>query len=233
MVSDSIPHKLFWMRVYYKPRSSLCTHAFHCMDSNDLTFMSWTGECWQQKHTQHAASTTTESHYLKGWIKKNITYTKISPKMVNPRALAGECRRSKPHRYAHPKRNVLFCVSPSITSINTWELCTHIYLINQSNKMSSGDVPPDLSLSQHFVTLYPISVAALQFLWASPTAYCLVGLVVKVSALRAEDPRFESCLRQDFLGVQVIPAASLMATLPGAWHHRVSTGTGQPGVSIL
>ena len=30
----------------------------------------------------------------------------------------------------------------------------------------------------------------------------LVGQVVKVSALRAEDPRFESCLRQDFLGVE-------------------------------
>ena len=24
-----------------------------------------------------------------------------------------------------------------------------------------------------------------------------------------------------------------VATLPGAWHYRVSTGTGQPGVSIL
>ena len=32
--SDSIPPKLFWMRVY-KPRSSLYTHAFHCMDSKD------------------------------------------------------------------------------------------------------------------------------------------------------------------------------------------------------
>ena len=30
----------------------------------------------------------------------------------------------------------------------------------------------------------------------------LVGLVVKVSASRAEDPRFESRLRQDFWGVE-------------------------------
>ena len=30
----------------------------------------------------------------------------------------------------------------------------------------------------------------------------LVGLVVKVSASRAEDPGFESCLRPDFSGVE-------------------------------
>ena len=31
---------------------------------------------------------------------------------------------------------------------------------------------------------------------------CLVGLVVKASASRAEDPGFESCLRRDFFGVE-------------------------------
>ena len=31
---------------------------------------------------------------------------------------------------------------------------------------------------------------------------CLVGLVVKASASRAEDPRFESRLRRDFFGVE-------------------------------
>ena len=31
---------------------------------------------------------------------------------------------------------------------------------------------------------------------------CLVGLVVKASATRAEDPRFESRLRRDFFGVE-------------------------------
>ena len=31
---------------------------------------------------------------------------------------------------------------------------------------------------------------------------CLVGIVAKVSALRAEDHRFESRLRQDFTGVE-------------------------------
>ena len=33
-------------------------------------------------------------------------------------------------------------------------------------------------------------------------AYCLVGLVVKASTSRAEDPRFESCLCQDFSRVE-------------------------------
>ena len=33
----------------------------------------------------------------------------------------------------------------------------------------------------------------------------LVGLVVKTSASRAEDPRFKSCWRQDFMGGRVIP----------------------------
>ena len=32
--------------------------------------------------------------------------------------------------------------------------------------------------------------------------YRLIGLVVKASALRAEDPGFESCLRRDFFGVE-------------------------------
>ena len=38
------------------------------------------GECLQQKHTQHAPSTKTECDYLNGWIKKTVTYAKISPK---------------------------------------------------------------------------------------------------------------------------------------------------------
>ena len=39
----------------------------------------------------------------------------------------------------------------------------------------------------------------------------LVGLVVKASALRAEDPGFESHLRQDFFRGQVIPVTSKLA----------------------
>ena len=38
-----------------------------------------------------------------------------------------------------------------------------------------------------------------------------------------------------FFGGRVMPAkiGTPVATLPGAWRYRVSTGTGRPGVSIL
>ena len=64
----------------------------------------------------------------------------------------------------------------------------------------------------------------------------LVGLVVKASASGAEDPGFESRLRRDFSGssqTSDFKIGSPVATLPGAWHYRVSTGTGRAGVSIL
>ena len=64
----------------------------------------------------------------------------------------------------------------------------------------------------------------------------LVGLVVKASASRAEDPGFESRLRRDFSGsshTSDFKIGTPVATLPGAWRYRVSAGTGRPGVSIL
>ena len=64
----------------------------------------------------------------------------------------------------------------------------------------------------------------------------LVGLVVTASASGAEDPGFESRLQRDFSGsshTSDLKIGTSVATLPGAWHHRVSTETGQPGVSIL
>ena len=69
-------------------------------------------------------------------------------------------------------------------------------------------------------------------------SYCLVnvGLVVKASASRAEDPGFKSRLHLDFSGsshTSDLKNGTPVATLPGAWHYRVSVGTGQPGVSIL
>ena len=66
--------------------------------------------------------------------------------------------------------------------------------------------------------------------------HCLAGQVVMVSALRAEDLGFESRLRRDFFGsshTSDFKIGTPVATLPGAWHYRVSAGTGQPGVSIL
>ena len=64
----------------------------------------------------------------------------------------------------------------------------------------------------------------------------LVGLVVKASASRTEDPRFESRLRRDFSGSSHTSDFNIgtpVAPLPGAWRCRVSAGTGRPGVSIL
>ena len=58
----------------------------------------------------------------------------------------------------------------------------------------------------------------------------------KASVLRVEDPGFESGLHRDFLGSSHTSDSKIgtpLATLPGAWRHRVSAGTGWPGVSIL
>ena len=64
----------------------------------------------------------------------------------------------------------------------------------------------------------------------------LVGLVVKASASGAEGPEFESRLRRDFSGTSQtsdLKIGTPVATLPGAWHYKVSAGTARPGVSIL
>ena len=73
-------------------------------------------------------------------------------------------------------------------------------------------------------------------LWLVLRVYCLVGLVVKASALGAEDPGFESRLQRDFSRsshTNDLKIETPVATLPGTWHYRVSTGTGRPSVSIL
>ena len=59
----------------------------------------------------------------------------------------------------------------------------------------------------------------------------------KASASRAEDPGFKSRWRWDFFWgsshTSDLKIGTPVATLPGAWRYRVSTGTGRPGVSIL
>ena len=60
--------------------------------------------------------------------------------------------------------------------------------------------------------------------------------MVKASALGAEDPGFESQLQRDFFGsihANDLKIGTPVATLPGTWRYRDSTGTGRPGVSIL
>ena len=64
-----------------------------------------------------------------------------------------------------------------------------------------------------------------------------MGLVVKASASRAEDPGFDFRLRRGgFPGsshTSDLKIGTPVATLPGAWHYGVSAGTGWPGVCIL
>ena len=65
----------------------------------------------------------------------------------------------------------------------------------------------------------------------------LVGLVVKASASREEDPEFQSRLRRGFFSgsshTSDLKTGAPVATLPGTWRYRVSAGTAWPGVSIL
>ena len=90
MGSDDIPQKT----LSHKPKSSLCTHAFHRTDSKDSDIHALDGWKQQQKQTQQAQSrrwnVTTSMVGL-----KRSTYAKISPKMVNPRDTAGEHRRRR------------------------------------------------------------------------------------------------------------------------------------------
>ena len=61
--------------------------------------------------------------------------------------------------------------------------------------------------------------------------------MAKAFASRAADPRFDSRLRRgDFFGsshTNDLKIGTPVATLPGAWHYMVSTGTGWPGVSTV
>ena len=60
--------------------------------------------------------------------------------------------------------------------------------------------------------------------------------MVEVSVSRVEDPGFESRLRRDFSRSSHTSDSKIgtpVATLPGAWHYRVSAGTRRPGVSIM
>ena len=89
------------------------------------------------------------------------------------------------------------------------------------------------------VVVFEVVVTVFFFLHqvVSSASYRLVGLVVKASALRTDDPEFDSRLRRgDFSGsshTSDLKIGTPVATLPGTWPYRVSAGTGWPGVSIL
>ena len=83
MGSNSIPQKTLSDESIN--RGLVCAHMHSIARTQKiLTFMSETGECWQQKHTQHAPSTKTECDYLNGLTKQTVTYAKISFKNGEP-----------------------------------------------------------------------------------------------------------------------------------------------------
>ena len=64
----------------------------------------------------------------------------------------------------------------------------------------------------------------------------LAGLVVKASASRRKIRGSNPACDEIFSGsshTSDLKIGTPMATLLGAWHYRVSAGTGQPSVSIL
>ena len=64
----------------------------------------------------------------------------------------------------------------------------------------------------------------------------LVGLVVRRLPQERKIPGSNPACGGIFSGsshTSNLKIGTPVATLPGAWHYRVSAGTGQPGVSIL
>ena len=82
-----------------------------------LTFLDMfkTGGCRQQKHIQYAPPTKKQCDLLYGRIKKKkkkkksrtATYTNISPKMVNPRDIAGDAKEEVKNNATSSGRCVL------------------------------------------------------------------------------------------------------------------------------
>ena len=63
----------------------VCAHMHSIAQTQkNLTFMSYTGECWQQKRTQHLPPMKMECGYHNGWIKKQSHTQKSHPKSGEP-----------------------------------------------------------------------------------------------------------------------------------------------------
>ena len=93
----------------------------------------------------------------------------------------------------------------------------------------SGQEPSIFSIALIFLAISQIVLCFIDH-------NCLICLVVKASASRAEDLGFESCLRRDFSGsshTSDLNTGTPVATLPGALYYGVSARTGRPDVSIL
>ena len=69
-----------------------------------------------------------------------------------------------------------------------------------------------------------------------PEIHRLVGLVVRRPPRERKVPGSNPACDEIFSGsshTSDLNIGTPVATMPGAWRHRVSAGTGRPGVSIL
>ena len=125
----------------YKPRSSLCTHAFHSRDSKDPDIHVLDGWMRQQKHTQYTPSVKTECYYLYGWIKKNKKRShvhKSHPKWWSPEIQLGIQKKKKKQAVLTACGCPSFCHSPdrhvSSVSSPSCDFCTNHIICCTSQK---------------------------------------------------------------------------------------------------
>ena len=89
----------------------------------------------------------------------------------------------------------------------------------------------------HVCTQYAYSLLLVCFPLFTFHHHCLIGLVFKASTSRAAYPSSITAVPMGmFSGTSLtsdLKIGTAVATLPGAWQYRVSTGTGWPSVSVL
>ena len=146
---------------------------------------------------------------------KNKKTAKISPKIVNPRLQRSSWERGSRSNVPLTLLQLLRrkplppCSYPSLSL----SVSLSIYL------------SVCLSLSVCLCVSHSVSVSD-----------CLVGLVVRRPPRERKVPASNPACPGIFSGSSHtgdLKIGTPVATLPGAWRYRVSTGTGQPGVSIL
>ena len=102
---------------------------------------------------------------------------------------------------------------------------------NQTNKHIHSFSPLSVSFSACLFLFISLSLSLTHTHSLSLSLCRLVGLVVKASVSRVAEPGFKSHLCQDFSGSSRnsdLKIGTPVATLPDAWHHRVSAGTSWP-----
>ena len=142
------------------------------------------GECYGNRTTDEE------------WLLKQLATRKVSQKHLL-------CQSSVKTKRAGRGRPCCFCITVCLSFVCVVLNITCQYCSHQQN--STVSAMSSLLQAAEGQTKQTISCSTV---WSSAelhnsafiTADRLDGLVVKASALRAEDPGFESCLRRDFSG---------------------------------